>query len=176
MLPTLADLVGITRHWLRQTTRLRLTILAFRGRDSKAPPLLIICLQHHSQTLKSWLVITYPNATSSDAITGLSFTAICKGCPSQYRRFQVSPQRPDTSRCPQQPTCREYVVPSQAPHIRDFHPFKINRDHVVTYVPVSVSPSLTLLRGLGRTGEFHPRTPVVAVPAQLQAYGFGSRC
>ena len=90
--------------------------------------------------------------------------------------FPGFPQRPDTSRCPQQPTCREYVVPSQAPHIRDFHPFKINRDHVVTYVPVSVSPSLTLLRGLGRTGEFHPRTPVVAVPAQLQAYGFGSRC
>lgn len=69
----------------------------------------------------SWLDKTDPNATSSDAITGLSYTAICKGCPSQYRVFQFSPHTPDTSRCPQQPTSQDDVLPFQAARRGDFN-------------------------------------------------------
>lgn len=84
---------------------------------------------------------TYPNAASTVAITGLSYAAICQGCPSQYRTLQISPQIPDTSPCPQQPTRRGGVVPFRAPLRRDFHPFIHNRVRHVAMPPVSVSPN-----------------------------------
>lgn len=91
---------------------------------------------------RSWLSKTYPDACSAHALTGLSCTAICSGCPTQYQHIQISPQCPDASRRPQQPTCRDCVVPSRAPHNRDFHPFVTVRGCHVTMSPVSVSPNI----------------------------------
>jgi len=103
-----------------------------------------IFLQTHiARPARSWLSKTNSNACSSwHAITGLSYTAICLGCPKQYQCFQVSPQHPDASRRPQQPTSGDNVVPSRAPHRRDFHPFVTIRVGCVTTSPVSVSPNI----------------------------------
>ena len=49
---------------------------------------------------RSWLCASYPDATSTAAITGLSYTAISTGCPIEYQHFQVSPPRPDALRTP----------------------------------------------------------------------------
>ncbi len=96
---------------------------------------------HIARSARSRPVTTYRNAPSCGAITGLSYTAILKGCPSKYQGFQLSPQPPDTSRCPQQPTSPAHVRPLRAAHARDFHPFTVIRVRCVTTSPVSVSPN-----------------------------------
>lgn len=95
-----------------------------------------------TRVTNSRLFVTYPNATSSAAITGLSYTAIFRACAQKYRMIQFSPHTPDTSRCPQQPTCQEQVLPFRAAPLVDFHHFIKNRVHTVTSAPVSVSPKL----------------------------------
>ena len=130
---------------------------------------------HIARSARSRPVTTYRNAPSSGAITGLSYPAILKGCPPKYQGFQLSPQPPDISRCPQQPTSSAHVRPLRAAHARDFHPFTVIRVRCVTTSPVSVSPNPSLLLGgLGRRGYFKPQRPTFVVPAQLRAYDFGS--
>lgn len=141
----------------------RLTVV-FRGSRFQRPSL-THCVASTNMARDSLprLCNTYPNAASAVAITGLSYTAICKGCPLQYRTLQISPQVPDASRRPQQPTSRGWVVPFRAPPSRDFHPFIHNRVRHVAMPPVSVSPNPRLFPGLGlgRRGELHPSAPCV---------------
>ncbi len=87
------------------------------------------------------LYTSYPDAPSSGAITGLSYTTIRKACALRYQVLQISPQTPDTSRCPQQPTCRVQVRRSLAAPDWDLHPFNLNRVGTVTCAPLSVSPN-----------------------------------
>ncbi len=125
---------------------------------------------HIARSARSRPVTTYRNAPSSGAITGLSYTAILKGCPSKYQGFQLSPPPPDTSRCPQQPTSPAHVEPSQAPHVRDFHPFTVIRVRCVTTPPVSVSPNPMLsLGGLGRRMELHHPAPDVCRTSSIRS-------
>lgn len=121
---------------------------------------------------------SYPNAASAVAITGLSYTAICQGFPSQYRTLQISPQVPDASRRPQQPTSRGWVVPFRAPPSRDFHPFIHNRVRHVAMPPVSVSPNPTQSGQVDwvEEGSCTPQRPASAAPAPLRARGFGGDC
>lgn len=129
-----------------------------------------------ARSARSWLVTSYPIASSTDAFTGLSYTAICGACAPQYRTIQISPHVPSASRHSQQPTCPDEVIPFPAPPHADLHRFTANRVYIVTYAPVSVSPNPTqsAARGLGRRRDLHPPAPFVAVPAQLRAYGFGT--
>lgn len=125
---------------------------------------------HIARSARSRPVTTYRNAPSCGAITGLSYTAILKGCPSKYQGFQLSPPPPDTSRCPQQPTSPAHVEPSQAPHVRDFHPFTVIRVRCVTTPPVSVSPNPMLsLGGLGRRMELHHPAPYVCRTSSIRS-------
>jgi len=159
---------------LAQERRLGVTPHAFTlsgGRDSKAPPLLTVSINAMSRPARSRLSRTNPDAASTVAITGLSYPATHPACARWCQVFQVSPQTPDASRRPQQPTCRGRVLLSRAALGRDFHPFAADRVGRVATVPVSASPSLAF-GGLGRRREFHPPAPVVAAPAQLRACGF----
>ena len=125
---------------------------------------------HIARSARSRPVTTYRNAPSCGAITGLSYTAILKGCPSKYQGFQLSPQPPDTSRCPQQPTCPAHVRPLRAAHARDFHPFTVIRVRRVTTPPVSVSPNPMLsLGGLGRRMELHHPAPDVCRTSSIRS-------
>ena len=131
---------------------------------------------HIARSARSRPVTTYRNAPSSGAITGLSYPAILKGCPSKYQGFQLSPQPPDTSRCPQQPTSSAHVRPLRAAHARDFHPFTVIRVRCVTTSPVSVSPnpSFFCLVDWVEGWNYTIQRPTYAAPALLEACGFGS--
>jgi len=83
-------------------------------RDSKAGGVLTNQHQQAWPDSQSRLITTYPTASSRDAVTGLSYPAIFPACAQKYQRLQISPQRPDTSRCPQQPTCGAWVIQSPA--------------------------------------------------------------
>ena len=83
-------------------------------RDSKAGGVLTNNLHRTWPDSQSRLITTYPIASSCDAFTGLSYPAIFPACAKKYQRLQVSPPRPDTSRCPQQPTCGAWVIRSPA--------------------------------------------------------------
>ncbi len=112
------------------------------ARDSKAALLLTTVINEHNQfLLKTWLCRTYPNATSPDAITCLSYTAIHSACAKWYRKIQFSPHFPSASRHSQQPTSQDKVIHFRAPLCRDFHPFTQHRVVTVTSDPVSVSPN-----------------------------------
>lgn len=62
--------------------------------------------------------------------------------PLMDKRAQVSPTRPRTSRCEQQPNSLDVVIPFRASPHTDFHRFTCNRVYRVTSAPVSVSPNL----------------------------------
>jgi len=125
---------------------------------------------------RSWLCSAYPKASSTDAVTGLSYTAIQAACASWYQVIQVSPQTPVVSLRPQQPTCRDGVLPSRAALRADFHRFKQNRVSTVTCAPVSVSPNPTRLASgwIGSKDALQHPAPVIAQRAQLRALRFGS--
>ena len=97
------------------------------------------------------------------AITGLSCTAICRGCPRQYQMRQVSPCTPTPLLTSQQPTCVAKVRPSRAALSWDFHPFGIYRVALVAQSPVSVSPNINPFfdAGSDRKRESHPLAPLV---------------
>lgn len=99
---------------------------------------------------RSWLSVSHPAASSREAVTRLSYPAISTGCPVEYQVIQVSPQTPDASRRPQQPTCQARVRPLRAAPQRDLHPFVTARVGTVTRAPVSVSPNP---RRSGRIGS-----------------------
>ena len=149
--------------------------VVFRGPRFQSISLTHWCLSPHiARPARSWLTTTYPDAPSSGAITGLSYTGIFKGCPLKYRAFQSSPHAPSASRHSHQPTCGDEVVPFRAPLHRDFHPFAVDRVGYVTISPVSVSPNpRNILVGLSRTEYFNSERSTFAAPAQLRARGFG---
>lgn len=127
----------------RYTTSLSLSGL----RDSKANPLLTLMTSNLrlSSTLRDYNGLardhpvyvhshgstgivhdsrTHPDASSADAITGLSYPGTHRACARWCRRIQVSPQRPDALLRPHQPTCRGQVQPSRAALAGDFHPLQ----------------------------------------------------
>ena len=119
-----------------------LTLTGFLGAEiPKRLPYCVKTSMNITRSARSWLINTYPNAASRVAITGLSYTAIFKGCPSKYQVFQISPHTPNTSRCSQQPTNQDSVIPLRASHCVDSHHFTLDRVDLITKVPVSVSPN-----------------------------------
>jgi len=146
--------------------------------DFRGPRFQSSSLTEHGASLriarltKSRLTQSYPDASSADALTCLSYTAICLGCPRQYQRFQISPQRPDTSRCPQQPTGQDQVVPFPAPLNEDSHLFASNRVGHVAVVPVSVSPNHLrdwVERGIAAPSALRSRTsPITGIRLRRQ--------
>lgn len=115
---------------------------------------------------------TYPDAASSSvAITGLSYPAIQAACAPWYHPVQISPPGFMCLRvaCRQhaQPTCREQVRRSLAAPARDFHPFLAARVPPVsgTYVhpPLArfrVAQSHRYRCGLGRRKHFSLQRPL----------------
>lgn len=69
------------------------------------------------------LCLTYPAATLTVAVTGLSYPAARPACAGRCRCLQVSPRHPDASRRPQQPTSGGPVRRLLAAPARDLHPF-----------------------------------------------------
>lgn len=140
--------------------RISLSFQISGARDSKAAPLLTmlassVCLPPTS-VAATGLHFTYSDAPSSGAITGLSYTAICPGCPGQYQVIQLSPHTPDASRHPQQPTSGDLVIPSRAPPSVDFHHFDNTRVDRVATVPVSTSPNLARVVRIGSNEGISP--------------------
>ena len=127
----------------------------------------------------SCLTQTHP---AMGAITGLSCTAICRGCPRQYQMRQVSPCTPTPLLTSQQPTCVAQVRPFRAALTWDFHPFGIYRVALVAQSPVSVSPNINPFfdAGSDRKRESHPLAPLVCrasaiTRTRLQAMPSNSR-
>lgn len=155
--------------------------MGFRGARFRSPSLTALTL-HHVLTNQSTsrrtgqrLATTYPDASSTDAMNGLSYPAISSACAHEYRVIQVSPHTPASLPTPQQPTAWDIVRPSRAARCRDFHPFAHDRVIPVTWQPVSVSPNVILhacFSGLGRRGEFHSPAPCVTWRAPLRAPRF----
>lgn len=74
-------------------------------------------LQHCSISQRpSAVVLTYPDASQLDAITGLSYPWTSGGCPPLCRVIQISPQTPDASLRPHKPTCQGCVRLLPAAH------------------------------------------------------------
>ena len=82
------------------------------------------------------------------------------------------------------PTSRDRVVPLRAPPGGDFHPFTQSSiaagvcwfqcEGTSPHSPVSASPSLTTQMWIGSNQALQPGAPVVAVRAQLRAYGYSA--
>jgi hypothetical protein len=86
-------------------------------------------------TLYNAVSTPFKKQCSRTAITGLSYPAIPKGCPSRYQVFQISPPTPYASRRTQQPTC---VVPSRLD--MRFKPTRTAINDLILH-PAIVSPS-----------------------------------
>lgn len=100
----------------------------FRGAEiPKCLPYSIWTFNDRARPARSRLWLTYPDAPSAGALTGLSYAAICPACARQYQGLQISPRPPAASRPPQQPTCRDQVVQLLAPPGADLHHFSIDR-------------------------------------------------
>lgn len=147
------------------------------ARDSKAARLLAPSFNMMARPARSWLCASYPDATSTAAITRLSYTAISTGCPIEYQRFQVSPPRPDALRTPSaahEQGLRSTVSSSPQP---GFSPVRNKQGwschHEARFRVAQPRP-------FGRPvdwvepGDFTPERPTFAVPARLGAHGFGS--
>lgn len=92
-------------------------------------------------------------------LQGLSYPAICPGCPVTVPSAQISPAlRPPFGK-PQQPTCAVCVRPSRAAHSRDLHPFDVGRVRRVTTRPFPCRP-ISLRRTAAADGvERRHRSP-----------------
>lgn len=166
--PTLVRNVYAMRHRAQdRQLGYRLTV-AFRG-----PRFQSISLTHWrpstriARSTRSWLIASHPDAPSTGAITGLSYPTTWEGCPSQCFTLQISPQDPDASRRPQQPTCGVRVVPFPAPLGRDFHPFVTDRVSTVSSAPVSVSPNPSRIRVRIGSNEGVSPPSALRLPRQL---------
>lgn len=142
--------------------RIGLSFQISGARDSKAAPLLTmpassVCLPPTS-VVATGSHFSYSDAPSSGAITGLSYPAICPGCPEQYQVFQLSPRTPDASRHPQQPTSGDLVIPFRAPPNVDFHHFDNTRVYRVATAPVFTSPNLARNVRIGSNRGISPRS------------------
>lgn len=132
------------------------------------------CWLSRSLTDGQRLASTYRDAPSRGAITRLSCTAIRPAFARRYQTLQISPQVPDASRRPQQPTCSALVVRSPAPPAGDLHPLPHGRVGLVTQAPVSVSPNpRRSRRRIGSKRTFQSPAPFVAWRAELPAPRFG---
>jgi hypothetical protein len=94
---------------------------SFSGPRSRAAHLLTIYCSQHNQALKPRLVESYRTASSTDAVTRLSYPLTHRAFAQWCRILQISPQIPVALRRPQKPTCPVCVVPSRAPHSKDLH-------------------------------------------------------
>ena len=124
------------------------------------------------------LIATYRTATSTEAVTRLSYAETQRACAHWCRSRQISPCDPVASRQPHQPTCPGWVRPSQAAPSVDLHHFTTNRVSTVTSAPVSVSPNPTQSGQVDwvEEGSCTPQRPASAAPAPLRARGFGGDC
>ncbi len=69
----------------------------------------------------------YPEASSSDAFRGLSYTAIHSACAEWYQVIRISPHTLNNVSIEMQPTSQAKVVPFRAPLLQDFHLFIMHR-------------------------------------------------
>jgi hypothetical protein len=150
VIPTLATYVDMTRRRapLPAISPMGLPRLTagFRGsRFQSTSPTLpahhrALTNQSTSRRTSQRLVTTYPDASSGDAVNGLSYASISSACANEYQTIQISPRVPAPLPTPQKPTTQDTVRPSRAARCRDFHPFAHGRVTPVTWRPVSVSP------------------------------------
>ena len=141
MLPTLDQSVDVTCR-CTPLMCLHSTLSRFQGCEIPKPlPYQTQNINAHSQIRKITACYNLPKCTLVWRNYRLKLYSDLERLPSKYQGFQLSPQPPDTSRCPQQPTCPAHVRPLRAAHARDFHPFTVIRVRRVTTPPVSVSPN-----------------------------------
>ena len=133
------------------------------------------CVLHHRLATcaarRHWLRMSYRNATSGVAMTGLSYPGTHLACATWCRTRQVSPCAPAVFPRPHQPTRAGCVQRSLAAHIEDLHLF--DQTAGFTQLPALPCPCRPIPEWrIGSKGTLQSPAPVVAWRAPLRAPRF----